>query len=246
MSRNTVIIGNWKMNKTPSEAKAFMDEFKTLFEANKSLIGDSMKFGIGAPSVDLTIVKEGAINSDFIIAAENMHEAVSGAFTGELSVEMIKAAGANAVILGHSERRAMFNETSSAVAAKAQVAIENGILPIIAFGETLEQYEAGNTKEVVKKMVEESTKGLDLSKVVLAYEPIWAIGTGKTASAQDAQDVCEFIRSFTQEDVIIQYGGSVKPGNVAELMAQPDIDGALVGGASMDPESFIKLLTLNK
>lgn len=246
MARNTVIVGNWKMNKTPTQAKAFMDEFATLYTENKTLIADSMKFGIGAPSVDLATVAEGATDKNFIIAAENMHEAPNGAFTGELSIEMIKSVGANTVILGHSERRAMFNETSAAVAAKAAVAIENGILPIIAFGETLAEYEEGTTKDVVKKMVEESTKGLDLSKVVLAYEPIWAIGTGKTASAQDAQDVCKFVRSITQDDVIIQYGGSVKPENVADLMSQEDIDGALVGGASMDPKSFIKLLTLNK
>lgn len=246
MSRNTVIVGNWKMNKTPAEAKAFMDEFKTLYAANKDKIASNMKFGIGAPAVDLTVVAEGAKGVEFLVAAQNMHEKANGAFTGELSVEMIKAAGANAVILGHSERRAMFNETSAAVAAKAAVAIANGITPIIAFGETLEEYEAGTTKDVVKKMVLESTKGLDLSKVVLAYEPIWAIGTGKTASAADAQDVCKFVREITQEDVIVQYGGSVKPGNVAELMSQPDIDGALVGGASLEAEMFVKLLTLNK
>ena len=246
MTRNTVIVGNWKMNKNPMEAKAFIDEFKTLYKENESLIGETMKFGIGAPSIDLATLETEMGTSNFIIAAQNMHEQANGAFTGELSVDMIKSVGANAVILGHSERRAMFNETSSSVAAKAQVAIENGLLPIIAFGETLEQYEAGETKEVVRKMVEESTKGLDLSKVILAYEPIWAIGTGKTASSQDAQDICKFVRSITQENVIIQYGGSVKPENVADLMSQEDIDGALVGGASMDPKSFIKLLTLNK
>ena len=246
MSRNTVIVGNWKMNKTPAEAKAFMDEFKKLFAANKDKIASNMKFGIGAPAVDLATLAEESKGMEFMVAAENMHEEKNGAFTGELSVEMIKAVGANSVILGHSERRAMFNETSEAVAKKAAVAIANGITPIIAFGETLEEYEKGTTKDVVKKMVLESTKGLDLSKVVLAYEPIWAIGTGKTASAQDAQDVCKFVREITQEDVIVQYGGSVKPDNVAELMSQPDIDGALVGGASLEADMFIKLLTLNK
>ncbi|MCK5807256.1 MAG: triose-phosphate isomerase [Mycoplasmataceae bacterium] len=245
MSRNTVIVGNWKMNKTPTEAKAFMVEFKELLEANKDKIGSNVKYGVGAPSVSLTTVAELA-TSGFMVAAENMNENASGAFTGELSVEMVKSTGANSVILGHSERRAMFNETSEAVAKKAIVAIENGLTPIIAFGETLEQYEAGETKSVVEKMVKESTKGVDLSKVVLAYEPIWAIGTGKTATADDAQAVCKFIRSITQEDVIIQYGGSVKPENIAELMSKEDIDGALVGGAALEASSFIKLLTLNK
>ncbi len=243
--RNTVIVGNWKMNKTPSEAKAFMDTFNKLLVENKDLISDTMKFGIGAPAVDLELLSKEA-PAGMYVAAENMHEEATGAFTGELSVDMIKAVGANSVILGHSERRAMFNETNEAVATKAAVAIKNNITPIIAFGETLEQYEAGETKDVVEKMVKASTKGLDLSKVILAYEPIWAIGTGKTATAQDAQEICKFVRSITQEDVIIQYGGSVKPENVAELMAMDDIDGALVGGASLEAESFVKLLTLNK
>ncbi|MCK5867079.1 MAG: triose-phosphate isomerase [Mycoplasmataceae bacterium] len=245
MSRNIVIVGNWKMNKTPIEAKAFMVEFKELLEANKDKIESNVKYGVGAPSVSLTTVVENA-TPGFMVAAENMNENESGAFTGELSAEMIKSTGANSVILGHSERRAMFNETSEAVAKKAIVAIKKGLTPIIAFGETLEQYEAGETKAVVEKMVKESTQGVDLSKAVLAYEPVWAIGTGKTATADDAQSMCKFIRSITQEDVIIQYGGSVKPENIAELMSKEDIDGALVGGAALEAGSFIKLLTLNK
>ncbi|NQZ65927.1 MAG: triose-phosphate isomerase [Mycoplasmatales bacterium] len=246
MSKDIVIIGNWKMNKTPEEAEAFIGKLNLLYAENKAKILENVKFGIGAPAVDLAPIKKTNEIEGLIIAAQNMHEKESGAFTGELSSKIIKGAGANAVILGHSERRAMFNETSESVAAKARVAIENGLLPIIAFGETLEEYEAKKTKRVVKKMVQESTRGVDLSKVVLAYEPIWAIGTGKTASAKDAQNVCKYVRSITDENVVIQYGGSVKPENIAELMSQPDIDGALVGGASLDATSFIKLLTMNK
>ena len=233
------------MNKTPREAKDFMVEFQKLLEVNKDKIKDNVKYGVGAPSISLSTVAEYA-TPGFMVASENMNENKSGAFTGELSVDMIKSTGANSVILGHSERRAMYNETSKAVAKKAIVALENDLTPIIAFGETLEQYEAGETKMVVEKLVKESTEGVDLSRVILAYEPIWAIGTGKTATADDAQEVCKFIRSITQEDVIIQYGGSVKPENIAELMSKEDIDGALVGGAALEASSFIKLLTLNK
>ncbi len=244
--RNQVIVGNWKMNKTPAEAKAFMEKFNTLLEANKDKIATSMKFGIGAPAIDLETVS-GQVKGEFIVAAENMHFEANGAFTGELSVEMIKSVGANAVILGHSERRAMFNETDSDVNKKTKVALENGLIPIVCVGETLEEYEAGNSKDVVKASTLVSLEGIsDWSKVVIAYEPVWAIGTGKTATAEYAEEMCAFIRSITSEDVLIQYGGSVKPENVEQLMEQPNVDGALVGGASMDPESFIKLLTLNK
>ncbi|CAM9125518.1 triose-phosphate isomerase [Mycoplasma todarodis] len=244
--RNQVIVGNWKMNKTPAEAKAFMEEFNTLFEANKDKIASTMKFGIGAPAVDLATVS-GEAKGDFIVAAENMHFEANGAFTGELSVEMIKAAGSNAVILGHSERRAMFNETDADVNKKAKVALANDVTPIVCVGETLEEYEAGKSKDVVKASTLASLEGItDWANVVIAYEPVWAIGTGKTATAAYAEEMCAFIRSITSEEVLIQYGGSVKPENVEELMSQPNVDGALVGGASVQADSFIKLLTLNK
>ncbi len=244
--RKQIIVGNWKMNKTPTQAKEFMEEFNILFEKNKDKIDDKVKFGIGAPAVDLATLKE-TCEKDFIIAAENMHFEKNGAFTGELSVEMIKSVGANAVILGHSERRAMFNETDSDVNKKTKVALENNITPIVCVGETLEEYESGNSKEIVRKSVLASLDGItEWDKIVIAYEPVWAIGTGKTATSEYAEEMCGFIRSITSENVLIQYGGSVKPENVEELLGQPNVDGALVGGASVQPESFIKLLTLNK
>ena len=244
MKNNLYIIGNWKMNKTPLETKNFLKEFNQLFQKNQQKIKPNIHYGFAVPFVSLETLKNNSSNC--LIAAQNVNENENGAYTGELSIKLIKSVGANAVILGHSERRTMFNETSEKVSKKAIKAIENKVMPIIAFGETLEQYENNQTKQVIKKMVKESTKGVDLSKVILAYEPIWAIGTGKTASAKDAQNVCKFVRSITNKDVIIQYGGSVKPENIEELMNQKDINGALVGGASLEPKSFIKLLTLNK
>ncbi len=249
MAKKFVIIGNWKMNKTPAEAKKFMTEFKKLHTASKDKIAANMKFGIGAPSVDLAEVKAGKLSSSFIIAAQNMHFAENGAFTGELSAEMIKSVGANAVIIGHSERRAMFGETDETVNKKTIMALKKGLLPIVCVGETLEEFELKETKKVVKRQLAAALMGLsheDVAKVIIAYEPIWAIGTGKTATSSQAEVVCKYIRSLTSEKTIIQYGGSVKPENIAELLEQPNIDGALVGGASVDPKSFLKLLTLNK
>ena len=245
--RKTVIVGNWKMNKTPKEAIAFLDEFTKLYSENESKIADTVVFGIGAPAVDLAILADKlGSNSKAMVAAENMHFETNGAFTGELSADMIQAAGANAVILGHSERRAMFNETDEDVNKKTKVALAKGITPIVCVGETLEQYEAGRTNEVVEASVKASLAGItEWDKVVIAYEPIWAIGTGKTATSEDAEKVCAFIRSITNENVIIQYGGSVKPENIDELLNQPNIDGALVGGASLEASSFVKLLTRN-
>ena len=244
-----VIVGNWKMNKTPAEAKKFMTEFNKLFKTNEAKISKNMKFGIAAPSVDLNIIKENKVKSTMIVAAQNVHEKDGGAFTGELTTSMVKAAGANAVVIGHSERRAMFNETDNSVNAKTKKVLEAKMLPIVCVGETLEEFESKKTKAVVKKQVKAALKGItdeEIKKIVIAYEPIWAIGTGKTATAAQAQEVCKYIRSLVNKNTVIQYGGSVKPDNIAELMSQPDINGALVGGASVDPKSFIKLLTLNK
>jgi len=242
----TYIVGNWKMNKTSSEAKDFMNEIRKLLKSEKEKISSDIVFGIGAPATSLHVLKENEWDK-MIIAAENMHYEKTGAFTGELSAQMIKDAGANAVIIGHSERRAMFNETNESVNKKAKVALENGLIPIVCVGETLEEREAGKFESVIKSQIEGSLAGInEWDKVIIAYEPIWAIGTGVTATAEQAEEACKFVRSITNENAIIQYGGSVKPENVQELMSQPNINGALVGGASLDPKSFIKLLTLNK
>ena len=257
MARNTVIVGNWKMNKTPAEAKKFMTEFKKLYTANQSKIARSMKFGIAAPSVDLQTLKENKVKTSMIVAAEDMHQNASGAFTGDLSAAMIKAVGANAVVIGHSERRQYHGETDAIVNAKAKTALENKLLPIVCIGETLAERKSNKWRSVITKQVKGALKGISAeqaAKIVIAYEPIWAIGTGVTASAEQAQEACKHVRARVAAEVskavadkiIIQYGGSVKPENVAELMGKADIDGALVGGASLDAKSYIKLLTLNK
>ncbi|MCR8613115.1 MAG: triose-phosphate isomerase [Mycoplasma sp.] len=246
--RSKIIIGNWKMNKISQEAKEFFESVSKLIKTNENKIDENLKYGVAVPSTLLNfsthMVEE---DKRFVIAAQNMHEAPSGAYTGELSVDMLKDAHATAVIIGHSERRKYFNETNETVNAKTKVALENGLLPIVCVGETLEEFEANKTKEVLKEQIEKSLKGItQWDKVVVAYEPIWAIGTGKTATPEQAQEACAFIRGLTSEELLIQYGGSVKPANVEELLNQKDIDGALVGGASLEAESFVKLLTLNK
>lgn len=257
MARKQVIVGNWKMNKTPAEAKKFMTEFTRLFKSNNSKIAKSMKFGIAAPSVDLVTLKETKVAPSMIVAAQDVHAKASGAYTGDLAASMIKAVGANAVVIGHSERRQYHGETDKDVNAKTLVALENKMLPIVCIGETLAERKSNKWKSVITKQVKGALKGLtpeQVSKLVIAYEPIWAIGTGVTASAEQAQEACKHVRSrvaaesnkATAAKVVIQYGGSVKPENVQELMSKEDIDGALVGGASLDAKSFIKLLTLNK
>ncbi|WKX02351.1 triose-phosphate isomerase [Candidatus Mycoplasma mahonii] len=255
MARKIIIVGNWKMNKIPSEAKKFMVQFNKLVIANKAKI-KNMKFGIGAPAVSLATVKKLA-PTGMIVAAENFNEHISGAFTGELSATMIKSVGANAVIIGHSERRAMYNETDQSVNAKMLAALENKLLPIVCVGETLQQRKSGKWKATIKIQLINAFKDLtgeQTQKVIIAYEPIWAIGTGVTASSSQAQEVCAYIRNLigkifselVSSKIIIQYGGSVKPDNIAELMAKKDIDGALVGGGSLEADSFVKLLTLNQ
>ena len=253
--RNLVIVGNWKMNKTPAEAEAFLKEFAALHAENKSKYAEGVEFGIAAPSVDLATLSANAVEG-MIVSAEDIHAQASGAFTGDLSAEMVKSVGANAVVLGHSERRQYHGETDADINAKTVTALSNGLLPIVCIGETLEQRESNTWKEVLKVQVEGALANLSdeqVSSLVIAYEPIWAIGTGVTASADQAQEACAYVRevvagAFSQDvadAVRIQYGGSVKPANVAELMSKADIDGALVGGASLAADSFVKLLTLN-
>ena len=255
--RNTVIVGNWKMNKIPTEAKSFMEEFKKLYSNESSKIDSSVKFGLGVPSVNLSTIYSQSIGTEMIIAAQDVHAKENGAFTGDLSAAMIKSVGANAVIIGHSERRQYHGETDADVNAKTLTALKNDLLPIVCIGETLEERKADKWKDVITTQINGALKNMtseQVKKLVIAYEPIWAIGTGVTASADEAQEACAFVRERiaseidqdTADEVIIQYGGSVKPENVAELMSKDDIDGALVGGASLEANSFIKLLTLNK
>ncbi|MBF0777380.1 triose-phosphate isomerase [Streptococcus cuniculi] len=248
MSRKPIIAGNWKMNKTAAEARAFIEAVKTKIPSN-----DRVETVIGSPALFIEGMKKGVRNSDLKVAAQNCYFEDFGAFTGENSPATLAALEVDYVIIGHSERRDYFHETDEDINKKAHAIFKNGMTPIICCGESLETYEAGKAEEFVGAQVSAALKGLSAEQVaslVLAYEPIWAIGTGKSATQDDAQKMCKAVRDVVATDfgqevadkVRVQYGGSVKPENVADYMACPDVDGALVGGASLDPESFLALL----
>jgi triosephosphate isomerase len=245
--RKPVIAGNWKMFKTVSEAVSFVNEVKGKAEV------DGVESVICAPFTTLPALVEAVKGTSLKIGAQNIHWEDNGAFTGEISGVMLKDLGVEYAIIGHSERRAHFAETDQTVNQKVHAAFKHGLTPIVCVGELLEEKEAGDTKKVCKVQVTEALKGLSAeqaAKLIIAYEPIWAIGSGKSSTAEDANEVTAFIRSEiaaafdqnTADQVRIQYGGSVKPGNIAEFMQQSDIDGALVGGASLEPESYIQLV----
>lgn len=236
------------MNKTLSEAKSFVEEVKGSVPS-----ADVVDSVVCAPALFLDALVNDTKGTDLGVGAQNMHFEDNGAFTGEISPVMLKDLGVGYVVLGHSERREYFGETDELVNQKTHAAFNHGLTPIVCVGETLEQREADQTKEVVKTQTEKGLQGLSeeqVKRTVVAYEPVWAIGTGKTASSEDANEVCAYIRSVIAEQfsqdaadaVRIQYGGSVKPGNIKELMGMSDIDGALVGGASLEPQSFLQLL----
>jgi triosephosphate isomerase len=246
--RKPIIAGNWKMHKTLSEAVSFVEEVKGLIPSAEKV--DSV---ICAPALFLERLVQAVQGTDLKIGAQNMHFAESGAYTGEISPVALKDIGVTYVIIGHSERREMFAETDETVNKKVMAAFTHGLTPIVCCGETLEQRESSQTNEIVGAQVEKALEGLtkeQAKQVVIAYEPIWAIGTGKSSTAEDANAVCGHIRSviakkFSQEvadAVRIQYGGSVKPNNIKEFLAQEHIDGALVGGASLEPQSFLQLV----
>ena len=243
--RKPIIAGNWKMNKTIKEGLEFIDGVKGKTQGDVEVL-------ICAPFTLLKDLKEATKGTNIKIGAQNMHYENSGAFTGEVAPGNLVELGMDYVIIGHSERREYFNETDETCNKKVLKAIEVGINPILCCGETLEEREANKTIDKVKGQIVKGLKDVkseDLEKIVIAYEPIWAIGTGKTATAEDANEVIAQIRNIVREmfgdladKVRIQYGGSVKPANVAEIMAQADIDGALVGGASLKAEDFLGLL----
>lgn len=248
MSRRSIIAGNWKMYKTVAEAVQLVSSIKK----NVSDITDR-DIVLCPPFTALTEVLKSCSESNIGVGAQNMYWEKEGAFTGEISCLMIKDIGCRYVILGHSERRQYFNETDEKVNKKINQALSVGLTPIVCVGEILEQRESGITEKVISTQVKGCFSGLSSEAVkscVIAYEPVWAIGTGKTATPEQAQEVHELIRSLVEqlagkdvaEIIRIQYGGSVKPGNIDELMAQPDIDGALVGGASLDAESFTRII----
>ncbi|MBO9611037.1 MAG: triose-phosphate isomerase [Paenibacillaceae bacterium] len=242
--RKPIIAGNWKMFKTAGEAKAFVAEVKTVA---------GVESVVCAPFTALPALVEAVKGTEIKVGAQNLHWEDSGAFTGEISGVMLKDLGVDYVIIGHSERRAYFAETDETVNKKAHAAFKHGLTPIICVGEKLEEREAGRTKDVCKVQTEAALAGLSQEQAaaaVIAYEPIWAIGTGKSSTSADANEVISYIRELVAGQfgaeaaaaIRIQYGGSVKPNNIAEYMGMSDIDGALVGGASLEAASYNQLV----
>ena len=241
MARRKLVAGNWKMNQTPSQAVKLVEMLKPL------VASDEVDVVFCVPAIDIIPVVEACKGSNIKVGAENMYFEESGAYTGEISPAMLTDAGVEYVVLGHSERREYFAETDLTVNKKMHKAFEHGITPIMCCGETLEQREQGVTMDFIRQQVKVGFLGItaeQAQKAVIAYEPIWAIGTGKTATTEQAEEVCAGIRQciremydgVTAEAIRIQYGGSVNGGNAAELFAQADIDGGLVGGASLKEE----------
>jgi len=246
--RKKFIAGNWKMNKNLKDAKLLAIALK-----NKLAGVNNVTIAVCPAAVCIDAVAQILKDTNISVGGQNIYFEKEGAYTGEVSADMLLSAGAKYVILGHSERRQYFKETDEIINKKIQTALNVGLLPIFCLGETLEEREAGKTFEVVRTQLEgglNNTNSEKMLKITIAYEPVWAIGTGKTATKEQAQEVHKFIRNWLKEKygmeisekVIIQYGGSVKPSNAAELMNQPDIDGALVGGASLDPDNFADIV----
>ena len=246
-NRRPIIAGNWKMYKTSQEARDFSLSIQEKVEDVTDL-----DMVVCAPFTALHVLKEELEESIIHIGAQNMYHEEVGAFTGEISPLMLLDMACTYVIIGHSERREHMKENDDLIAKKVKMALDKGLIPILCVGENLSMREGGKAIGFVRGQVEKNLMDLtptELHKVVIAYEPIWAIGTGKTASSQDAQEICAAIRSTISgisgsvaQEIRILYGGSVKPSNIAELMAQPDIDGALVGGASLDAQGFAELI----
>lgn len=250
MARKKIIAGNWKMNMTPSEAVKLVETLKPLVQ------NDEVDVVFGVPAIDIVPVVEACKGTNIAVAAENMYFEEKGAYTGEIAPAMLVDAGVKYVILGHSERRDYFGETNEDVNKKVLKAFEHGITPIICCGETLEQREQGIAVDFIRQQIKIAFLNVtadQAKEAVIAYEPIWAIGTGKTATSDQAEEICAAIRKCikevydeaTAEAIRIQYGGSMNAGNAAELLAKPDIDGGLVGGASLKPD-FGKIVNYNK
>ena len=246
-NRKAIIAGNWKMNKTATEAAELID---ALIPAVKDA---GCEVVICVPFTDLVTAVAKTKGTNIHVGAENVHFEKSGAFTGEISADMLTDLGVEYVVVGHSERRQYFAETDETVNKRAKAALAGGLKPIICVGESLTQREQGVTEELIRMQVKIALNGVtadELKNVVIAYEPIWAIGTGKTATAEQAGEVCSNIRATIRglygarvaRSVTIQYGGSMNPKNAAELLAQPDIDGGLIGGAALKPEQFVDII----
>ena len=246
--RKTIIAGNWKMNKTASETRAFADEFKALLPKSKWC-----DIVVCVPSVDISAAVRAFKDSRVAVGAQNVYFEKSGAYTGEVSADMLAELGVKYVIVGHSERRALFGETDAIVNRKVHAALAAGLSPIICVGESLEQREMGVTMELIALQLKSALSGVSAEQVrrcVIAYEPIWAIGTGKTATGEQAAEVCTFIRATIRSlfgariarSITVQYGGSMKGENAAELLSHEDIDGGLIGGASLKPDAFMAIV----
>jgi triosephosphate isomerase (TIM) len=247
MSRTPFIAGNWKMHKTIAEAEAFIAALLP-----QVATADGVDVAICPPYTALQAMVDSTRGSRVQVFAQNMHEADSGAFTGEVSAPMLTEIDVQGVILGHSERRQYYNETDKALQLKVPKALESGLTPILCVGETEDERESGQTERKLRHQVQEGLEKVEtarLAEVVVAYEPIWAIGTGKVATPEQAQEAVAFVRALVEDRdkaagqaVRILYGGSLKPESAAELLALPDVDGALVGGASLEPASFAKIV----
>lgn len=246
--RKPIIAGNWKMNKTADEAHQFIEGVKNNIPSDDKVVAV-----VGAPAIYLEKMVEATKDSDLKISAQNSYFEDEGAYTGELSPKALESIGVDYVIVGHSERREYFFETDEEINKKVHAIFRNNMVPILCCGETLEQRDAGETATWIKQQITRALKDLtgeQVANLVIAYEPIWAIGTGKFSSAEDANETCGVVRETVRElygtevseSVRIQYGGSVKPDNIKEYLAEEHIDGALVGGASLEVESFLQLL----
>ena len=250
MARKKIIAGNWKMNMTPSEAKALVETLAPLVQ------NDDVDVVYCVPAIDIVPVVEAVKGSNVAVGAENMYIEEKGAYTGEISPNMIVDAGAKSVIIGHSERREYFKEDDAFLNKKVLKALEHGLIPILCCGESLEQRESGVTLDWIRLQIKSDLQGVTAEQaagIVIAYEPIWAIGTGKTATSDQAEEVCKAIRDCiaeiydtdTAEKIRIQYGGSMNAGNCKELLAKPDIGGGLIGGAALKPD-FGQIVNYNK
>lgn len=247
--RKPIIAGNWKMNNTAKDGVALVEALKPLVkDANCEVV-------VCVPAIDIPAVSEAVKGTNIALGAQNVHFAEKGAYTGEISAAMLLEYGVKYVIIGHSERRQYFGETDETVNKRTHAALNAGLIPIVCIGETLEERESGKTEAVLDRQIEEGMKGIDdISKIVIAYEPVWAIGTGKTATSEQANETIGYIRKKVAEvfcpkcaeKVRIQYGGSMNPGNCKQLMAMPEIDGGLIGGASLKAPDFSAIVNYDK
>lgn len=250
-ARTPLVAGNWKMYKTQAAARQYVADMSGLLASREARAAPA-EVGVCVPFTDLGVAVADAAGSELRVYAQNMHQEPEGAFTGEISAAMLTEIGVDGVVLGHSERRALFGETDRALVLKVPAALAAGLQPILCVGETEEQRAAGETERTLRNQISEDLAGVEdgqLASIVIAYEPVWAIGTGNVATAEQAQEASAFIRALIAareraagEGVRVIYGGSVKPENAAELLALPDVDGALVGGASLDPGAFMAIV----